>query len=204
MKTIHRVVAASLVSLLCSAGAGAASITIDFEHLPGADGVLGTADDLPASDIMIDDVGEKYAAVGVHFTEGSVFHANFYNGDPNNHFLSWQPPAATFSVPVYGISLDSHSIWTMTMRAYDVNGNVLATTVKERPLDSARFYDTTISVTSSVPIYRFSILPPVSGQILNLDNMVLTTTAPVPEPSSYAMLLAGLALTAGYARRRSR
>lgn len=199
MKTIRSVVTGLLVSLLCSAGAGAATINIDFEHLPGADGVLGTADDVPTANTMLDSLDEKYAAVGLHFSQGTLFQAAFYDGNPLNHFISSTNPIATLSVPVYGISIDSRSFWTATLTGYDAQGNVLAVNV----LDAAQAANGTLSIVSAVPIYRFSVLPPQSNEILNLDNLVLTT-APVPEPSSYAMLLAGLALTAGYARRRSR
>ena len=200
MTKIRGIVAALFVSAVCAAGANAASITIDFEHLPGADGVLGTPDDVPTANTMIDSLGKKYAAVGLHFSQGTLFQSDFYDGNPNNHFISSTNPIAMLSVPVYGISIDTRSLWNATLTGYDVQGHVLATQVLQSP-DS---WGGRLSISSAVPIYRFSVLPPQSNEILNLDNLVLTTTAPVPEPSSYAMLLAGLALTAGYARRRSR
>jgi hypothetical protein len=196
MKKIRGAVVALLVSLLCSAAAGAATISIDFEHLPGADGVLGTADDVPTDNTFMTSLDEKFAAVGVHFSQGSLLQDSFYDGNPLNHFISSTNPIATFSVPVFGISMDSRSYWTATLTAYDSHGNILAQNVLSNSIG-------TVSVTSAVPIYSFSILPPQQQQILNLDNLVLATT-PVPEPEQFAMLLAGLAFVAGYARRRSR
>ncbi|WP_332855548.1 PEP-CTERM sorting domain-containing protein [Duganella sp. S19_KUP01_CR8] len=200
MNKVWRIVIALFVSVLCSAGAGAASITIDFEHLPGADGVLGTADDVPTADTFIDTLDEKYAAIGLHFSQGSLMQFAFFDGNPLNHFISSTNPIATLSVPVYGISINTRSSWKATLTGYDAQGHVLAMDV----LDTPGSFDGRLSISSNVPIYRFSILPPASNEILNLDNMVLTTTAPVPEPSQYAMLLAGVLLTAGWARRRSR
>jgi hypothetical protein len=202
MKKIRGVVVALAVSLLCSA-AGASTINIDFEHLPGVDGVLGTADDVPTANTFIDSLGEKFAAVGVHFSQGTLFQADFYDGNPLNHFVSSTNPIATFSVPVFGISMDSKSYWNATLTAYDSLGHVLATNVLLNPNAGSDFFSGTVNITSSAPIYSFSILPPEQGQILNLDNLVLTT-APVPEPEQFMMMLAGLVLVAGYARRRSR
>ncbi len=40
------------------------------------------------------------------------------------------------------------------------------------------------------------------GTSLNVDNLVLSPAAPVPEPQTYAMLLIGLGLIGFMARRR--
>ncbi|MQA19006.1 PEP-CTERM sorting domain-containing protein [Rugamonas rivuli] len=203
MKKMLKVAATLCVALACSASAGAASITIDFEHLPGADGVLGTADDVPTPNEFLQPLGESYAAIGLHFSQGSLLQAAFYDGDAQNHFISSTSPVATLSVPVYGISIESFSFWNATLTAYDSQGHVLATNTLVNPLSGQEAMRGALSITSAAPIYRFSILPPEQQQILNLDRLVLNTS-PVPEPGQFAMLLAGLALTAGYARRRSR
>jgi len=203
MKNIRNAVAALFVSLSC-ASAGAATINIDFEHLPGADGVLGTADDVPTASAYLDALGEKYAAVGVHFSQGSLMQADFFDGNPLNHFVSSTNPVATFSVPVFGISMDSKSFWDATLTAYDSQGHVLATNTLVNPSAGIDFYSGTVSVTSATAIASFAITPPQNGQILNLDNLALTVADPVPEPEQFLMLSAGLALLAGVARRRSR
>lgn len=203
MKKMLKVAATLCVALACAASAGAASITIDFEHLPGADGVLGTADDVPTSNEFLQPLGESYAGIGLHFSQGTLFQAAFYDGDAQNHFISSTNPIATLSVPVYGISIESFSFWDATLTAYDSQGRVLATNTLVNPLSGQEAMRGALSITTAAPIYRFSILPPEQQQILNLDRLVLNTS-PVPEPGQFAMLLAGLALTAGYARRRSR
>lgn len=200
MKNLRKIIAAICVSLGC-ASAGAATINIDFEHLPGADGVLGTADDLPTANTFIDPIGEKFAAVGVHFTQGTLFQLSFFDGNPSNHFISSTNPIVTLSVPVFGIAMDSRSYWDAKLTAYDAQGNVIAENILTNPQAGLGFFSGSVSVTSATPIASFSILPPQQGQILNLDNLSLTVADPVPEPAHYLMMLAGLVVLAGRRRR---
>lgn len=177
----------------------AGTLTIDFNHVPGADGMLGTADDVPTPMLGFPTwIRDEYAQVGVHFTLGSMGRSPFFDGNPDNVFLTSTNAEAWFEVPVYGISIDSYSNWNATLTAYDAAGNVVAT---DRIYSPGNFYRATLSLTSSAPIYRFTVLPDEPRYILNLDNLSLTVS-PVPEPAQGLLLGAGLCVLAAIARRR--
>lgn len=176
------------------------TLTIDFSTVPGADGKLGTLDDeaMPALSYPTW-IREQLAPVGVHFTAGSMARASRFDGNPDNVFLTSTSPEAYFDMPVYGISIDSYSMWNATLTAYDAAGNVVASDRIENP--AQQFAYDTLSVTSTAPIYRFTVLADRDGPILNLDNLVLTVSA-VPEPSQVMLLGAGLVGLGVAARRR--
>lgn len=191
------------LALACSAASShAAEILIDFESLPGADGVLGTPDDTAVANAFIQPLGNLFAPVGVVFTQGTLMQSGFYDGNPLNHFISSTNPIGYFTTAVTGISIDSNSYWDATLTAFGRDGNVLTSHTLVNPLAGINFLRGVLAVTSSELIYSFSILPNNPNYILNLDNLRLTT-AEVPEPSQIALLGAGLALMAGLRRRRS-
>ena len=49
---------------LAAVPAFASPVLIDFEHVPGADGVLGTADDVPTAPTFLQPLDQLYAALG--------------------------------------------------------------------------------------------------------------------------------------------
>ena len=199
----NRIITTALASLLfASLPAAAGTINIDFEHFPGADGILGTADDVAAPNEYINPLNTQFASLGLNFSQGTLFQAPFYDGNPNNHFLSSTSPVATFSVPVFGLSIQSKSYWDATLTAFDSHGNVIASNVLLNPNAGSDFYLGTLALSSTQQIYGFSVLPSNPNYILNLDNLVITTS-PVPEPEQYAMLAAGLALLASRVKRRA-
>ena len=67
--------------------------------------------------------------MGLTFERATLFHDGFYDNNPDNHFLSSAQPVGIFSVPVFGVSIDSNSYWNMTLEAYDALGNVIATSI---------------------------------------------------------------------------
>ncbi len=193
---------AAVAMLMAGQPASASSILIDFEHLPGADGVLGTLDDTPTGGREIEALSDQFAALGVTFSQGSLFNYQLFSVDGSSHFISSSYPIASFSVPVYGISIQSKSFWDATLTAYDADGKVLAAQTLK---GNGQFNLGTISVSSARAISSFSVMPDNPNHILNLDNLSLETSpAPVPEPFSYVMLAAGGLLLAGQRRRACR
>lgn len=199
MTAINRLLATTLATLLMAGSASAATILVDFETTPGADGRLGTADDLPMFGDNIRWIRDELTPAGITFTLGTLFVGSLFDGNPANHYLSSTNTVGTFSTPVYGISIQSYSHWNATLYAYDASGKVIAS---DRVLKNNQdfFERRTLSLSSKEAIVGFAVLPDNPNYILNLDNMALTTT-PVPEPSSWALLGAGLALLGWRARR---
>ena len=117
------VLSAAVVGIASQAALGA-SFTIDLEHSPGADGILGTADDVATPSgcfacAPLSTLG--YSAVGVNFTSGTLFDGSFFPGSlPTNHFSSSSVPDATFSIPVFGVSVNSYSFWPLTLYGFDL------------------------------------------------------------------------------------
>lgn len=195
-------IALSLVLVCAHANVRAGEILIDFETLPGADGVLGTADDVPTDDVFLQPLADKFAAAGVVFTQGTLLQSNFFDGNPANHFISSTNPIGFFTRPVTGISIESHSYWDAVLTAYDSQGNVMASDTLLNPNAGREFLHGVLSISTTAPIYGFSILPNNPNHILNLDNLRLTI-AEVPEPAQLPLLAAGLALMATLRRRRA-
>ena len=191
--------------LFLTAPAMAAPVSISFETFPGPDGVLGTPDDVPSFDNSIRPLRDEYASVGLTFTAGTLFKDGFFDGNPSNHFLSSTNPVAVLSVPVFGISIDSYSYWNATMRAFNHDGQIIASTTLLNPNAGSQFLRGTLSLTTNERIYGFSIAPDNPNRILNLDNLVLNVDAvAVPEPSQWLLFPLALGLLgAARARRRS-
>ena len=175
------------------ASATGTAVTIDFERYPGPDGILGTADDtFPVCDAggICGNLGSQFAGMGITFSSGLLEQAGLFPGSTSsNHFVSSSPPDATFSIPVTGISITSYSFWTATLYALDDANNVIASNTLTNPNAGSAFFLGTLSVSTTTPIRRFTVLAAgcqVGGgmcdQILNLDNLVLTSPSAEPPP----------------------
>lgn len=170
-----------------------AAIVIDFELYPGPDGRLGTADDVvPPSTCPgggpggcpVAGLSSQWSALGVLFTRGTLFAApqGFPGAGFGNHYLSSQPVEGSFSVPVYGIEITSYSKWNARLTTYDGNGRVLGVANLWHPAPGAGgpWHRGTLRLCTSEPIARFAIIEESGNAnlILNLDHLVLTTSAP--------------------------
>lgn len=188
--------------------AAATQITVDFEHLPGADGILGTADDLPMPNTFLQPLANQFSSVGVTFTQGTLLMSEFFDGNALNHYISSTNPIALLSKPVTGISIESYSSWDATLTAYDIDGRVIGIDRLINPNAGAATLRGALTLTSLLPIYGFSVLPDDPRYILNLDNLVLTfADAPatdVPEPPGAALFAFGMALAGFSLRARGR
>ncbi len=156
----------------------AQSVLIDFEHFPGPDGVLGTADDVPVPCTTAIPLSGQYASVGITFTLGLMECAPGLF-PPGAIFASASATAATFSVPVREITMASNSFWNATLVAYDSDDNVAATFVLPHPSPGSFYFRGTLSVATARPIARFTVLPDDSDNILNLDEIAFGPGEPL-------------------------
>src|SRR4029453_6502567 len=75
------------------------------------------------------------------------------------------------SRPARIISITSNSYWTATLTAYDASDNVIGTSVLTHPSPGSYLLLGTLTVHTTQPIARFSILPDNPDLILNLDDL---------------------------------
>ena len=196
-----------LLALALPRLAGAQPVLIDFETFPGPDGVFGTPDDVPAPPcpgIICGGLTNQFSSFGMTFTRGTLGQAFLFPGAPaTNHFITSSPPDATFTRSVGGISIRSMSVWTATLYALDAQGAVIASDTLVHPNPGAsQFFLGTLSVTTTQPIARFTVLAAgcsIGGPcnpILNLDDLTLTELqgpVAIEAPTLSEWSLAGLA-----------
>lgn len=182
----------------------ASQTVIDFESEDGLNLLGGDTYNFAGGSITATDsytVGQYIADLG----ENGVWGAG-------NHFVSFDTIGQmtmniSFAAPTKGVAFD-YSIYEqdadgsamLTARYYDANDSLLKTAKFIFSPFGSTTYDQFQSfgyVSDVANIARVSI----SGDGVVLDNV--TFTAAVPEPESYAMLLAGLGLIGVVARRRS-
>ena len=212
------VLTVAVVGIASHSAAFGASITIDLEHSPGPDGILGTADDVPtpsACGWLCASLGSLgYSAVGVNFTSGELAAGLFFPGSlSTNHFSTSSVPDATFSIPVFGVSVDSYSYWSLTLYGLDSADNVVASSTFTSPTDGSGFQLPTLSISSSTALARFTVRPvgcsisEACSHIVNIDNFVLSTSADtsgVPEPGTIGLMTLGGAFLLFAMRRKQK
>jgi len=214
MQTISFVLFALLVATSVQAG----TITITFEAFPGPDAVLDTSDDIPAPNCgggvisICGPIGNAFSTMGIQFSSGTLFQGSFFPATTSsNHFISSSPPDATFSFEVYDISIRSYSFWSAVLYALDSSNNIIGTNMLINPNSGSAAFLGTLGLSTAQPISRFTVLPTgcsigatggTCNEILNLDNLVLSTSA-IPEPSSLFLICAG-ALPLAIAKRKHR
>ena len=154
MVWLKRSLCGAVATLLLAGSASAGTILVDFETIPGVDGLLGTADDLPMPIPDITWIRDELSPAGITFSQGTLFNGSFFDGNSSNHFISSTNPIGTFSIPVYGISIESYSMWNATLYAYDVSGKVIAS---DRILNKYNVFErTTLSLATNVAIAGFA------------------------------------------------
>lgn len=158
---------------------GAADIAIDFERLPGPDGRLGTVDDAPMPGcpsnvgciVMV--LSTEFESPGIAFVNWPVTFepraTSAGNVLTNNHTVNYlsgiEPrPEVRLSIPVYGITVTSLSVWSLRLAAFDTDGALIGSTSMPHPNPgcqgdgaSCPQIHGTIVLESRVPIARFYI-----------------------------------------------
>ena len=174
------------------------SVFIDFERFPGADGILGSTDDIAAPSCQIcGRLSNEFSSMGVTFSGGTLAQGNLFPvSATNNHYITSTPLDAALSRIVTGISITSYSFWTTTLYALDENNNVIASDTLTNPNAGSSFFLGTLSVSTDRPIRRFTVLAAgceigkQCDKIVNLDDLSLiapNTTAASAPPGIPAM-----------------
>ncbi len=206
MRRVAAVAYMLLFTAVAPAMAADGSVLIDFEAFPGPDGIIGTADDVPAPSHCPSGVcgplSNEFSSMGITFTRGTLFEGSLFPSPaPTNHYISSTPPDANLYRLVTGISITSYSFWTATLYALDENNNVIASDTLTNPNAGSSFLLGTLSVSANRPIRRFTVLPAgcqigasPCDPILNLDNLILIAPATpgppgVPTVSGWGMLV---------------
>lgn len=111
----------------------------------------------------------------------------------------------TYSIKFY---LSSDGSWGNNQLEADWNGTAVTLTAAANPLTLGTTSWTAYEATNLIGGTSSSTLSFVGTNVpgyIYLDNVSVTVqTAPVPEPATYAMLLAGLGMLGAVARRRAR
>lgn len=179
---------------------------IDFDHLPNgnttANGqVLANQYASVGVKFEASNDGEKRAiAVGFDTTLTNSSGNALSNSFP---FLGGRHDLVSilFDSPVDNLSwLTRESFFTPTFKFYDEHANLIGSIVSSiAPTNCCRLVET-ISPFNGVS--RIDILQP-EERFWVIDNLQFTLASPVPEPTSYFMLLSGLAIMGFLIRRRS-
>ncbi len=165
------------IATVLTPSACASAITIDFEHFPGVDGILGTVDDIPVPSGFVP-ITNQFSSLGITFSSPT----GIFNGVWNPGHFVYGRLLATLSVPVYRISAEVWSVNTLTIEAFDSSGDLLDS-------DALPLGHGFVQVQSSTPISSFVV---VTTTLPGTDNLTLDGSAPVPEPGTLLLISTGL------------
>jgi hypothetical protein len=204
----------SLLALLGSfllVSATASAVTINFGYLPGPDGQVGTADDVPYSSSDITSYGgsrtidNEYATAGVNFTGGPRLGIVGGTLDPDNVFgpgtntlLNGTPVgggvapfSVLFDLPQLQITVDIYAYINSSGTSLPLTYRLLGLTVaSETIMDTTPRIQDRYTLNPGVPFDQvdFALTGPSNGGI-GIDNLTY-----VPEPAAAAAcLLVGMA-----------
>ena len=156
-------------------------------------------------------VARQYAAPYISNSNAVLFGDNTVSGPDSTKYLSTgHKGSITFEMPEPELYLGL--LWGSvdpenTLTFYDANGNNIGSITGTDITSSANgdqgaqgtYY---VNITSSQSFSK--VVATANGQVFEMDNLAYNATVPVPVPeaSTYAMLLAGLGLLGVISRRR--
>ncbi|WP_077038105.1 PEP-CTERM sorting domain-containing protein [Pelomonas sp. KK5] len=167
------------------------------------------------SEIEIRDNRVGTAAEGKNFAELDTDVANNGNGKNNTisqtiatvvgatYTFSFQYSNRPFESVANPVSVPASSSGLHYVIG-DLNGDAPAMATITDDKNHWTTFTTTFVATSTSTLLSFAALGTVDGFGSSLDDVRVVMTSPVPEPESYALMLAGLGAVAFVARRRPR
>ena len=221
-KLSMRLAAATILALACGAAAHAADHLITFEE-PG----LTAMSNSPGSAVPAgSQLHDQFLGIGVSFSSGAGFVAvvnhgcctasvpNIIGGTTSGGALSYGTPITiTFFDPAdttapgitdfVQIRGDFIPIpGTATMNAYDALGGLLGSVTRD---DVAAGVDLNLSFAGIHSVMLSQTSATIGLDNFAFDNVTAVPTTPaIPEPETYALMLAGLGALGWVARRRRR
>jgi hypothetical protein len=175
--------------------------TLDFEMRS-----LGLYALLDDADISITYTGKSGTFEVVEsFSPGSPISGHALLSKTESTDYDASPFKATFAIPVnyfqIGVGDWAQDVDNTRLDAYDAQGKLLATSFFVNPISNNGGGWLTVSTQTDIAYVLFRDEKPYPGAVY-WDNITYALN-PVPEPETYAMLLAGLGLLAAAGKRRS-
>jgi hypothetical protein len=190
-----RIALISAALLAAAAPAGAATTFIDFDG--GTDGAA---------------IGSFYSGLGVTFTNG-IFTDNFglagtsgglgiAGPGPNYQIGPGNAITGTFSSAMSSVSIRGIDIGQAGMRlsVFDAANTLLGSSTAFGPNVGVGFFFDVTATYAGIRSFKISQDNPCCGDGALFENLSFTNA--VPEPASWAMMIAGFGLTGAVMRRR--